>query len=268
MQNDIRHMIPLWPHRRLIFQMTRREVVGRYRGSVLGLLWSFFNPLLLLAVYTFVFSVIFKSRWNAGSDSKTEFAIVLFVGMIVFQVFSETVNRAPSLIISNANYVKKVVFPLEVLPVVALLVALFHAAVSFCVLLLAMIVLGFKVPLTVLFFPIVVLPFLLFTLGVGWFLASLGVYIQDIGQSIGLVTTILMFLTPVFYPATSLPQRYQHIISLNPVAFVIEQSRNVVIWGTEPHWLGLSKMLVASAIVAVLGYQWFNRTRKGFADVL
>ncbi|KVO52726.1 sugar ABC transporter permease [Burkholderia ubonensis] len=268
MRDIIQPSLPIWRHRRLIFQMTRREVVGRYRGSMLGLLWSFFNPLLLLTVYTFVFSVIFKARWNTGSDSKTEFAVVLFVGMIVFQVFSEAVNRAPSLIISNANYVKKVVFPLEVLPVVALLVALFHAGISFCVLLLAMIVLGFKVHLTVLYFPLIALPFILFTLGVCWFLASLGVFIQDIGQSIGLVTTVLMFLTPVFYPVSSLPIHYQHIVSMNPLAYVIEQSRNVVIWGTVPNWTGVLSTMVASVAVAVLGYQWFNRTRKGFADVL
>ncbi|KVU29933.1 sugar ABC transporter permease [Burkholderia ubonensis] len=268
MRDIIQPSLPIWRHRRLIFQMTRREVVGRYRGSMLGLLWSFFNPLLLLTVYTFVFSVIFKARWNTGSDSKTEFAVVLFVGMIVFQVFSEAVNRAPSLIISNANYVKKVVFPLEVLPVVALLVALFHAGISFCVLLLAMIVLGFKVHITVLYFPLIALPFILFTLGVCWFLASLGVFIQDIGQSIGLVTTVLMFLTPVFYPVSSLPTHYQHIVSMNPLAYVIEQSRNVVIWGTVPNWTGVLSTMVASVAVAVLGYQWFNRTRKGFADVL
>lgn len=248
--------------------MARREVVGRYRGSVLGLLWSFFNPLLLLTVYTFVFSVIFKARWNTGSDSKTEFAVVLFVGMIMFQVFSEAVNRAPSLIISNANYVKKVVFPLEVLPVVALLVALFHAGISFCVLVLAMVVLGFPVHATILYFPLIVLPFILFTLGVCWFLASLGVFIQDIGQSIGLVTTVLMFLTPVFYPVSSLPAHYQRIVGMNPLAFVIEQSRNVVIFGTVPSWTGVLLMMVVSICVAALGYQWFNRTRKGFADVL
>ncbi|ERJ35778.1 O-antigen export system permease protein RfbD [Burkholderia sp. AU4i] len=248
--------------------MARREVVGRYRGSVLGLLWSFFNPLLLLTVYTFVFSVIFKARWNTGSDSKTEFAVVLFVGMIMFQVFSEAVNRAPSLIISNANYVKKVVFPLEVLPVVALLVALFHAGISFCVLVLAMVVLGFPVHATILYFPLIVLPFILFTLGVCWFLASLGVFIQDIGQSIGLVTTVLMFLTPVFYPVSSLPAHYQRIVGMNPLAFVIEQSRNVVIFGTVPSWTGVLLMMVVSIGVAALGYQWFNRTRKGFADVL
>ncbi|MCA3836249.1 ABC transporter permease [Burkholderia sp.] len=248
--------------------MARREVVGRYRGSVLGLLWSFFNPLLLLTVYTFVFSVIFKARWNTGSDSKTEFAVVLFVGMIMFQVFSEAVNRAPSLIISNANYVKKVVFPLEVLPVVALLVALFHAGISFCVLVLAMLVLGFPVHATILYFPLIVVPFILFTLGVCWFLASLGVFIQDIGQSIGLVTTVLMFLTPVFYPVSSLPAHYQRIVGMNPLAFVIEQSRNVVIFGTVPSWTGVLLMMVVSVGVAALGYQWFNRTRKGFADVL
>ncbi|KIG07755.1 ABC-2 type transporter [Burkholderia sp. MR1] len=268
MQINLGDVLPLWPHRRLIFQMARREVIGRYRGSALGLLWSFFNPLLLLVVYTFVFSVVFKARWNTNSDSKTEFAIVLFIGMIVFQVFSETINRAPSLIVSNVNYVKKVVFPLEVLPVVALLVSLFHAAVSLVVLLLAMLVLGFNVPWTIVCFPLIVLPFLLFIAGLAWLLSSLGVFIQDIGQSIGLVTTVLMFLTPVFYPLNSLPVAYQHIISLNPIAFVIEQSRNVVIWGVLPNWIGFAKLTASSVIVAGLGYYWFARTRKGFADVL
>jgi lipopolysaccharide transport system permease protein len=264
----VRELITLCGRHRLIFQMARREVIGRYRGSVLGLFWSFFNPLLLLTVYTFVFSVVFKARWGNGSNSKTEFAIILFVGMIIFQVFAETINRAPNLILQNVNYVKKVVFPLEILPVVALLTSAFHASISFVVLLLAMIILGFKIPLTILYLPLILIPFVFFVLGFAWLLASLGVFIQDIGQSIGLLTTVLMFLTPIFYSLESLPIRYQKIIALNPVAFVIEESRNAVIWGIAPHWKALFEFTCFSVFIAISGYAWFSRTRKGFADVL
>jgi lipopolysaccharide transport system permease protein len=268
MMSIVKQMVSLFGHHRLIVQMARREVVGRYRGSVFGLLWSFFNPLLLLTVYTFVFSVVFKARWSANIDSKSSFAIILFVGMIMFQVFSETINRAPSLILSNVNYVKKVVFPLEILPVVSLLAALFHGAVSFLVLLLAMLLLGFKISWVIIFLPIIIIPFLLFILGFAWLLASLGVYIQDVSHSIGLLTTVLMFLTPVFYSVSSLPVRYQRIISLNPIAFVIEQSRAIVIWGNYPNWATVFAFLIGSFLVALAGFAWFQRTRKGFADVL
>lgn len=261
-------LFAVWRNRSLIAQMTRREVVGRYRGSMLGLFWSFFNPMLLLTVYTFVFSVIFKARWGVGGDSKSQFAIILFVGMIAFQIFSETINRAPSLIIANVNYVKKVVFPLEILPVVAFLAASFHALVSLLVLLAAMLLLGFKVYWTIILFPLIFVPFALFILGFAWFLASIGVFIQDIGQSIGLVTTVLMFLTPVFYPITSIPVGYRKIVLLNPLAFVIEQSRQVLIWGNVPDWLGLLMLAGASLVVAAAGFAWFQRTRRGFADVL
>ena len=172
----------LWRHRGLIKASAKREVLGRYRGSVMGLLWSFFNPLFMLAVYTFVFSEVFKMRWSAGSESKTEFALVLFAGLIVFNLFAECINRAPSLILSNVNYVKKVVFPLEVLPFVGLLSALFHGAISLGVWLLAYLVLfGIPHP-TALYLPLIVLPFILFIMGLSWALASLGVYLRDVAQ--------------------------------------------------------------------------------------
>ncbi len=258
-----------WQHRELISQMTRREVVGRYRGSVMGLAWSFFNPILMLVVYTFVFSVVFKAKWGVGGeDNKVAFAIVLFVGLIVYGLFAECVNRAPNLILANANYVKKVIFPLEILPIIALASALFHSLVSILVLLVAILVLGSGVSWTILFFPAVIFPLLLGTIGVSWFLASLGVYVRDIAQIVGMITTVLMFLSPVFYPLSALPERYQAWLQFNPMTFVVEQARQVLIFGQMPDLGGWLVCLVLSGMIAWLGFAWFQKTRKGFADVL
>lgn len=258
----------LWRHRDLIKASAKREVLGRYRGSFLGLLWSFFNPLLMLAVYTFVFSVVFQARWGGGSGSKTEFALVLFAGLMMFNLFAECINRAPALVLNNPNYVKKVVFPLEILPAVTLLAALFHLLISLGVWLLAYVVF-FGVPhATVLYLPLIVLPFVVFIMGLSWALASLGVYLRDVSQFIGVITTVLMFLSPIFYPATALPEAYRHLLYLNPLTPVIEQTRDVLFWGKNPDFLMLGFYWLITAIIAWLGFVWFQKTRKGFADVL
>lgn len=258
----------LWSHRDLIMQMTRREVVGRYRGSVMGLAWSFFNPILMLVVYTFVFSVVFKAKWGMGDENKYSFAIALFVGMIVHGLFAEMVNRAPGLILSNVNYVKKVIFPLEILPVIGMGAALFHTLISLVVLLAAILLINGSLAWTALFFPLIILPLLIATLGVAWFLASLGVFVRDVGQTVGIFTTVLMFISPVFYPISALPEKFQFWMMLNPLTFVIEQSRAVMIFGRLPDWTGLGIYTAASLAVAWAGYWWFQKTRKGFADVL
>ena len=257
-----------WRNRDLIVQMTKREVVGRYRGSVLGIVWSFFNPILMLAVYTFVFSVIFKARWHVGSDSKTEFAIVLFAGMIVFGIFAECINRAPNLVLANPNYVKKVIFPLEIMPLVTLGAALFHAVISVGVLLAFILIVNHALSWTLILAPLVLLPLFLFTLGLSWFLSSLGVYLRDVGQTVGIFTTVLMFLSPVFYPVANLPEAYQGVVMLNPIAIVLEQARDVLIWGKMPDLALYGIQLIASTFIAWLGFAWFQKTRKGFADVL
>jgi len=260
----------LWRNRQLIIQMSKREVIGRYKGSALGLAWSFFNPVFMLIVYTFVFSEIFRSRWNSAdaTDSKTQFALVLFVGMIVQGIFAEILNRSPSLILSNVNYVKKVVFPLEVLPVVAMLTTLFHSLVSLGVLIAAFLVFNGYLYWTVIFIPFVMLPLLILTTGFAWLLASLGVFLRDIGQTIVIITTVLMFLAPVFYPITAVPERFRPFILANPITFIIEQAREVLIWGRAPDWFGLSCYLLTSIFIAWIGYAWFQKTRKGFADVI
>jgi lipopolysaccharide transport system permease protein len=258
-----------WRNRGLIRQMTRREVVGRYRGSIMGLAWSFFHPILMLAVYTFVFSVVFKARWGADVDeSKTGFAIALFAGMIVHGLFADCINRAPGLIISNVNFVKKVVFPLEIMPWIAMGSALFHSAINVSVLLLAQIVFKQQIPWTAIFFPAIVLPLVFISMGLAWFLAALGVYLRDISQITGIFTTILMFLSPVFFPLSALPPALQPWLILNPLAFIIEQARNVLIFGRTPNWGGWGIALTVSVTVAWMGLWWFQRTRKGFADVL
>lgn len=262
-------VVSFWRNYSLILALTKREVISRYQGSLFGLAWSFFNPVLLLTVYTFIFSVVFKARWGVSSNpSNTEFALVLFVGLIVHGMFAECLQRAPMLILSNVNYVKKVIFPLEILPWVAFGAALFHACISFIVLLMGLVILDHGIPSTAILFPVVLLPLALGTLGISWFLAGLGVYIRDISQIIGMIMTILLFLSPVFYPISALPEKYQALASLNPLAFVIESSRSVLIFGELPNWYLWMALTLACSLVAWLGFFWFQKTRKGFADVL
>ena len=257
-----------WRHRHLILQMTKRDVIGRYRGSALGILWSLFNPLLMLVVYTFVFSVVFKTRWGTGSDSKTEFAIVLFAGLIPFSLLVECVNRAPGLVLANVIYVKKVVFPLEILPWVILGGALFHAAISVAVLLAFYLLVNHALQWTVVLAPLVFVPLLLMTMGLTWFLSALGVFLRDVGQTVGLFTGVLMFLSPIFYPVSSLPEQYRYLLMLNPLSYLIEEMRNVLVFGRLPDWTMLGAFTLGSTIVAWLGFAFFQKARNGFADVL
>jgi lipopolysaccharide transport system permease protein len=257
-----------WRNRSLVWQMSKREVLGRYRGSVMGLVWSLFHPILMLGVYTFVFGVVFQARWQEHPGGKIEVASILFAGLIVFSLFAECVNRAPSLILSNVNYVKKAIFPLETLPWVAMGTTIFHAFTSVLVLLLLDLCLHATLHWTVLLFPVVIFPLLILTVGCTWFLASLGVFVRDIGQVVGILTTILMFTCPIFYPASALPRSVGSYIFLNPLTFVVEQTRATLLWGTSPDWCGLGLYFGASVVVAWLGLLWFQKTRKGFADVL
>jgi lipopolysaccharide transport system permease protein len=223
----------------------------------------------MLRVSTIVSSVIFKSRGGVGGDeSKTPFAVVLFVGLIVHSLFAEVLNRAPSLILGNVNYVKKVVFPIEILPVIAMGAALFHSLISLCVLLAAFVLFNGYLQWTAIFTPIVILPMLILTLGLAWMLASLGVFLRDVGQTIGIITTVMLFLAPVFYPITALPEEMRPWLMANPLTFIIEQMREVLIWGHLPNWLGLGAYTLAATVIAWAGYAWFQKTRKGFADVL
>ena len=258
-----------WTNRTLIYNLARRDVLGRYSGSFLGLMWSFFNPLLMLGVYTYVFGVVFKARWSPNESSGIlEFAVVLFAGMVTFGIFSECLNRAPSLMLQNPGFVKRVIFPLEIMPWVVLLSSLFHTTVSLGVLALVMLI-GFgTLPFTWPLIVLVLVPLILFVMGLSWALAALGVYLRDLSQTINIVTTVMMFLSPIFYPASAVPAAFRWAIDWNPMSFFIEQTRGVLIWGRLPDFAGLAAATAGGLIVAWLGLALFQHARDGFADVL
>ena len=255
-------------HKDLIFQLARREVLERYRGSVLGLLWSFMHPILMLLVYMFVFGVVFQMKWGIERKGDMEFAIILFSGLIVHGLFAECLVRAPSLVTSHAHFVKKIVFPLQILPVVSVCVALFHMAVGLFILLLATLLTQASIPLTVILLPVVLFPIVLLALGVSWFLASLGVFLRDVSQVVGILATVLLFLSPIFYPVSAVPERLQPFLYLNPLTLIIEELRNVMIFGNFPNWGALAAYAILAYAFMMFGVWWFKRTRNAFADVL
>ncbi len=256
-----------WRNRRLMGELVQREVISRYRGSIMGLAWSFFNPLLMLAVYTFVFSVVFQARWGSVDGSKASFAVFLFAGLLVHGVFAECIVRAPSLIIANTNYVKRVIFPLEILTGVAMGSALFHTFVSLLVLLAVQAFQG-GLHLSALYFPLVLIPLVLMTMGLAWILAAVGVYIRDIGYITQIITTVMLFMSPVFYPVEAMSVESRRWMYLNPLTFIIEQARAALILGSPLNWPGLALYTLASLFFAWLGFWCFQKMRRGFADVL
>ena len=260
-------MNSIWINRHLLMQMVLREIVGRYKGSVIGLSWSFLHPLLMLAVYTFVFGVVFQARWQSSATHE-DFALNLFAGLIVFYVFAEAINRAPGIILENTNYVKKVIFPLEILVPCTVISSLFHAVISLFILLIFFMFVHGAPYWTVVWLPLIWLPFVLLILGFSWFLSALGVYLRDISQVVGVMVTAMMFLSPIFYPVSALPELVRDWIFLNPLALIIEQTRNALLLGISPNWIAWSVYALVSLMVCIVGYLWFIKTRKGFADVL
>ncbi len=256
-------------HRALIGQLARREIVGRYRGSALGLAWSFFNPLLMLAVYTFLFGIVFRLRWGGPADAGGPgVALTLFAGLIVHGLFAECLNRAPGVVLANPSYVKRVVFPLEVLAWVTVTSALFHAAISVVLLLAGLWVVQGSVPLTAAWLPLVLLPLAVLSLGLVWWLSATGVYLRDLGQVTGIVASVLLFLAPILYPMSAIPEAYRGWIRLNPLTFLVEQFRAVTIEGTAPDVAGLAGYTVVAAAFAYAGFWWFQHARRGFADIV
>jgi lipopolysaccharide transport system permease protein len=249
-----------------------RDVIGRYRGSVMGIVWSLANPILMLAVYTFVFSVVFGARWGnaggSGPESRVLFALNAFAGLIVQTLFAECVNRAPALMLAHTNFVKKIVFPLDILPWMVMGSALFHALVSMVVLLAGFLVTQHMLPWTLLLLPLSLVPLILFTMGCSWFLASLGVYFRDVVYTTTLLTTVVMFLSPVFYPITSVPERFRTVLYLNPLTWFVEETRGLLIGGVVPTAQVLLLTWAGALLTAWLGFAWFQKTRRGFADVL
>ena len=257
-----------WRHRTLVALLARRDILARYRGSLLGVLWSFVNPLLLLGAFLFVFSTVFEARWRVPAMDKGHFALILFPGLIVFWLFTDCFSRAPKLMRDNSAYIKNVVFPLEVLPWVVLLSALFHAGASSAVYFVFYAFITGTPPWTAVLFPVVLVPLALFALGTVWFLSAIGVFVRDLAQVTPVATTLLLFLSPLFYPLSAVPESIRGVLQLNPLAHVIGEARGVLLWGEVPDWGAFGLASGLAWLVAWLGLLWFNRTRKGFADVV
>jgi len=259
---------PFLEHSSLLWEMTKRDVLGRYRGASFGLLWALLSPFLMLCVYTIAFSFVLKSKWPHAGDSKANFALILYVGLIVHGFFAECLLRAPHLVLGNPNFVKRVIFPLDVLPWSMILSATFHALVNMLVFVILHTIMAGPPPWTVVFFPLVLLPLIVLSTGLSWFLASLGVYLRDINQVTGVIATAMLFLSSAIVPIDALPERYHALFRLNPLTFIIDQARDVALWGFAPDWAGLGLYALLSLVVLYLGHAWFRATRTGFADVL
>jgi len=267
--NPIRTIAFFYKNKDLLKQLVRQNILVRYKGSGLGSIWSFITPLFMLAIYTFVFNVIFKTRLTVGdNDSTIAFTLTLFCGIAVFNIFSESINPSSTVIIQNANYVKKVVFPLEILPVTMVVSSLFFGGIWFVVLIVGVGVFLHKICITLICLPLILLPLILFTLGLSWWIASLGVYIRDIAHFVGLGLQCLFFITPIFYPITMVPDNLQVVLQINPLAAIIQEMRNIVLYNIWPAWPMLGLIFAVSLVVFQSGYVWFMKTKHGFADVI
>jgi lipopolysaccharide transport system permease protein len=258
-----------WRYVGLIRQFVRREFDARYRQSLLGVAWAFLTPLLMLGVYTLVFRFIFKMRWGGtGDESDLAFALRLYAGLAVFSFFAECVTRAPRLILEQPQLVKKVIFPLEILSWVSALSALTHLGVA----LLLILTLGAweqgGLHMTVLVLPLVWLPLLPLCVGLGWLLAAIGTFVRDVGQVLGMLVSLLMFLSPIFFPAEAIPPAVRPWLFLNPLALTITQTRQVMLDGQWPDWSAYAIHLIACCLIAIMGAAFFRVARKGFADVV
>ena len=263
----------LFAHYSLIRQLTRRALAGRYRGSVLGIVWSILHPLALLAAYTFVFHIVLDARWQqlplerAANAGAVDFAVPLFSGLILFWWAAECLQLGPTIVQHHANYVKKTIFPLPALPFPSFLVASIHALISSGILVIYLAVTG-QLAATFWAYPLVLLALAPYLLGGMWLLGCLGVYLKDLSHLVNLVVMMLMFLTPIFYPISAVPEGCQTILHLNPLTFAVEQARAALIWGEGLRYGVLAQFFALGWLIASASYALFTHLQKDFADVL
>lgn len=258
----------LYENRYLLGQMTKKDIGDRYKGSALGVVWAFLVPVLMLVIYTFVFSEVFQAKWGNTTDNKFDFALILFCGLSVFNMFSETISRATGLIASNVNYVKKVVFPLEILPVMMTLTALFHASISYLILLVANLILNGNISAYVWLWPVAMLPAVGVTVGMSYLISALSVFLKDLGNVINVIVMILMYTSPVFYSLSAVPEDLRGICLWNPMTYIVENLRNVMLYNTTLQWNYYCISCIFAVGFLFVGYRVFSRAKEGFADVL
>lgn len=261
-------MSSLAKHLSLVWELAKRDVQGRYRGASFGLLWSLISPFLMLMIYSFAFGSVMKGRWPQIEAGHTSFSIILFAGLIVHGFFAECFAKSVTLITANPNFVKRVIFPLDILPWPMVLSALFHVAMNLAVFLVLRFIMDGEVTWTTVLFPVVLLPLVVLVLGISWFMAAAGVYFRDLSQITGPVAMAMLFLSSAMMPLDSVPESYRWVFEVNPLSFIIDQAREVLLWGRMPDWRGLGVYLLGGIVVFELGYLWFKVTRRGFADVI
>ncbi len=254
--------------RQIIFYLTRKRIVLRYRGSILGVLWALISPALTLAIYTVVFGILLRARWSPDETNTTEYALLLYLGLCVYWFVSDCVSEAPGLVLNHPNYVKKVVFPLEILPYVSVADALFHTVVRLVVFVVAVSILRGIPPWTILLLPLVWIPVCLWTLALCWLLAAAGVFLRDLREVITLVLVAMLFLSPVFYSLDQMPSVAGTVIRLNPIVIPVMQVRDVAYFGVIPDPIVWLQVVASSAIFARVAYSFFSRSRGTFADVV
>jgi lipopolysaccharide transport system permease protein len=255
----------------LFAQFLARAIARQYRSNMLGFLWAVMVPLITLGIYSFVFGVVMASRWDGAvttTGQPINYTLYLFAGLVVFWLLAQTANEACTATVNHANLVKKTVFPVEIIPLVTLGTALFHTVISTLILIAASLVMLGTVPATALLFPIVLLPFVLLLAGFAWILAALGVYFRDLNHVVALVLTAVLFLSPVFYATSRLSTKLQTVVLLNPVSFIVDQTRAVLLEGSAPNWVGLAGYLAIAWVVSIFGLAFFRKSKKNFADVL
>ncbi|MCZ4294802.1 ABC transporter permease [Vibrio sinaloensis] len=252
----------------LLKQLMVRDFTSRYKSGALGLAWTMINPLLMLALYSFVFVAVFQMRWGVNDTSGHNFILLLFTGILVHGLFSEFITRAPTLIVSNPAYVKKVVFPLELIPLTPLLSAVVNFTLGMTLVLLMQLLVNGSLSIYIFFAPVILVPFVILLIGVSYIFSSLGVYFRDLNQISGLISTIAMFASPVLFPMENVPEAYRNLLYLNPITLIVEQLRQVIILGEAPNMNYILMYAFVSVLILIFGMMWFKIVKKGFSDVL
>ncbi len=258
----------LWRYGSLTSELAKRDVQSRYKGASFGLLWSLISPFLMLCVYSLAFGVLLKSNWPQKNGYQHHFSVIIFVGLIVHGFFAECLARAPTVITGHPSFVKKVVFPLEILSWQVMLSGLFQAGMNILVFIVLSLLLEGHVSWMIVLLPVVFIPLIFMSLGVCWIFSALGVYLRDINQMMGVITMTMLFLSSAMIPVDTLSDSKRMLFHLNPMTFLIDQARAVALWGEYPDWVGLAEYTVGSLVLMYAGYAWFMATKKGFADVL
>lgn len=267
-QRSFHPLSAFFRHGSLTWEMAKRDVQGRYRGASLGIAWSLISPFLMLLVYTLAFGSIMKAKWPQADGETSDFALIIFVGLIIHGFFAECFVRSANLVVGNQNFVKKIIFPLEILPWPLIFSALFHAGMNFLVFVMFHWCVNGPVPITIWLLPVVMLPLAILMVGLSWFIAATSVYFRDIGQLTTPIATAMLFLSSAIVPVELAPMRFQFLFKLNPITLIIDQARNVALWGRWPDWDSLALYSVIAVLVAAAGLVFFQFTRRGFADVL